>query len=248
MIELDGKTAVITGASSGIGKATAHKLAENGVSIVLASRSIDELEKIAEKLEEKHDVEASAVKTDVTDEKEVEELFQASEESFGEIDIVVSNAGLAMTGNVEEMPTEHYRKNNSVNIDGMFHVARESIPYLKETEGNLIFLGSIAGKYPRGGNPVYAASKAWTISFAKSLSAQIGEDGVAVTVVNPSEVRTEFNAETGTSFAEAFEEGSVTEPEQIADGIIFAARQDKNNTVEELNLYRRDKLGDTELG
>ena len=248
MIELEGKTAVVTGASSGIGKATAHKLAENGVSVVLASRTIEELEKIAEKIQEKHSVEASAVKTDVTDEKDVEKLFQASEEKFDEIDIVVSNAGLAMTGKIEEMPTEHYKANNEVNIDGMFYVAREAIPHVKETEGNLIFLGSIAGKYPRGPNPVYAASKAWTINFAKSLSAQIGDEGVAVTVVNPSEVRTDFNSEEGTAFKEEFEEGSVTEPESIADGIIYAARQDKTNTVEELNLYRRDKLGDMHLG
>lgn len=248
MIELDGKTAIVTGASSGIGKATAHRLAEEGAAVVLASRSQDELEDIAENIEEKYNVEALPVPTDVTSESQVENLFQETEEEFGEIDIVVSNAGLAMTGEIEGMPTEHYEKNNDVNIDGMFYVARESIPHVKETEGNIIFLGSIAGKYPRGGNPVYAASKAWTISFAKSLSTQIGDEGVAVTVVNPSEVRTDFNSEEGTAFKETFEEGSVTEPESIADGIIYAARQDVTNNVEELNLYRRDKLGDMHLG
>lgn len=248
MRSIKGKTAIVTGASSGIGKATTHRLAEEGASVVLASRSKDELEEIAEKIEEKYGADALAVKTDVTSESEVENLFQETMEKFGEIDIVVSNAGLAMTGEIEEMPTEHYRTNNDVNIDGMFYVARESIPHLKQTEGNLVFLGSIAGKYPRGGNPVYAASKAWTISFAKSLSAQIGDQGVAVTVVNPSEVRTDFNSEEGTAFKETFEKGSVTEPESIADGIIYAAQQEATNTVEELNLYRRDKLGDMHLG
>lgn len=248
MIDLEGKTAVVTGASSGIGKATSYRLAEEGMSVVLASRNKAELRNIAEDIQQRYSTEALAVKTDVTSEKDVKDLFRAAKEEYKQIDIVVSNAGLAMTGEVEDMPTEHYRRNNEVNIDGMFHVARESISYLKDTEGNLIFMGSIAGKYPRGTNPVYAASKAWTINFAKSLSAQIGGEGVAVTVVNPSEVRTEFNAETGTSFAEAFEEGDVTEPEQIADGVVFAAKQDKNNTVEELNLYRRDKLSDMELG
>lgn len=248
MRNIDGKTAVITGASSGIGEATAHKLAENQASVVLASRSREKLEKIAEEINQEYGVETLVVPTDVTDEEDVQNLFEKTQDEFGEIDIVVSNAGLAMSGEVEGMPTEHYQKNNEVNIDGMFYTGRESIPYLKETEGNLIFLGSIAGKYPRGGNPVYAASKAWTISFAKSLSAQIGDTGVAVTVVNPSEVRTDFNSEEGTAFKEAFEEGSVTEPESIAEGILFAAQQDSTNTVEELDLYRRDKLGDMELG
>ncbi|MFO7793995.1 MAG: SDR family oxidoreductase [Candidatus Nanohaloarchaea archaeon] len=248
MKNINGKTAIITGASSGIGEATAHKLAENQASVVLASRSKEKLEGIADEIEEKHGVKTKVIPTDVTDEKEVENLFEKTQKEFGEIDIVISNAGLAMSGEVEEMPTEHYRKNNGVNIDGMFFTGREAIPYLKETEGNLIFLGSIAGKYPRGGNPVYAASKAWTISFTKNLSAQIGDSGVAVTVVNPSEVRTDFNSEEGTAFKEAFEEGSVTEPESIAEGILFAAKQESTNTVEELDLFRRDKLSDMELG
>ena len=248
MNSVEGKTAIITGASSGIGEATAHKVAENQASVVLASRSKEKLEEIAEEIREKYGVDSKVIPTDVTDEKEVENLFEETQEEFDEIDIVVSNAGLAMSGEVEEMPTEHYRKNNEVNIDGMFFTGREAIPYLKETEGNLIFLGSIAGKYPRGTNPVYAASKAWTISFAKSLSAQIGDSGVAVTVVNPSEVRTDFNSEEGTAFKEAFEEGSVTEPESIAEGILFAAKQESNNTVQELDLFRRDKLKDMTLG
>jgi NADP-dependent 3-hydroxy acid dehydrogenase YdfG len=248
MQDVSGKTAVITGASSGIGEATAHKLAENGVNIVLASRTKEKLEEIAGEIEKQHGTETEVFQTDVSSEEDVKNLFKETESCFEEIDIVISNAGLAMSGEVEDMPTEHYRKNNNVNIDGMFFTGREAISYLKETEGNLIFLGSIAGKYPRGGNPVYAASKAWTISFAKSLSAQIGDSGVAVTVVNPSEVRTDFNSEEGTAFKEAFEEGSVTEPESIAEGILFAAKQESTNTVEELDLYRRDKLGDMELG
>lgn len=248
MQELDGKTALITGASSGIGEATAFKLAEENASLALASRSQDKLEEIAAEIEEKHGVDTKVIPTDVTDKNKVGEMVEETVQAFNGLDIVVSNAGLVMTGDVEGMPVEHYRKNNEVNIDGMFYTAKASIPYLRESEGNLIFLGSIAGKYPRGGNPVYAASKAWTISFAKSLSAQIGDNGVAVTVVNPSEVRTDFNSEEGTAFKEAFEEGSVTEPESIAEGIVFAAKQDKTNTVEELDLYRRDKLGDMELG
>lgn len=248
MQELDNKTAIITGASSGIGKATAHRLAEGNANVVLASRSEEKLQETADKIESKHNVETLVVPTDVTSEEQIEKLFEQTEEIFGEVDIVVSNAGLTYTGEIEDMPTDHYEKTNAVNIDGMFYVARESISYLKETEGNLIFLGSIAGQYPRGTNPVYAASKWWTRGFARSLGAQIGDKGVAVTVVNPSEVRTEFNAEEGTAFKDAFEEGSVTEPEQIADGIVFAAKQDQTNTVAELDLYRRDKLGDMELG
>ena len=88
---------------------------------------------------------------------------------------------------------------------------------------------------------MYVATKWWIRGFAKSVSAQVGNDGVAVTVINPSEVRTEFGADSGTSFTDRLEEREVTEPEEIAEAVVFAAVQ-SNSMVSELDLYRRDKL------
>jgi NADP-dependent 3-hydroxy acid dehydrogenase YdfG len=129
-----------------------------------------------------------------------------------------------------------------VNCDGAFHLARATLPHLRASAGNLVFVGSIAGEYPRPFNPVYAATKWWTRGFAHSLAAQVGDEDVAVTTVNPSEVRTEFFSEEGTPIAERHEPGSVSEPEDVAAAIVFAARQQPPNTVHELDLYRRDKL------
>jgi NADP-dependent 3-hydroxy acid dehydrogenase YdfG len=176
----------------------------------------------------------------------VEEAVEETVEKFGKLDIVLNNAGLTMTGEIEDMPTDHYRKTMDVNVDGMFFTARAAIPYLKETDGNLIFIGSIAGEYPRGVNPLYAATKWWTRGFALSLSSQIGED-VAVSVINPSEVRTMFNSEEGEAFEESFDKGEVTEPEDIADAVLYAAKQETRNNAAEIDLYRRDKLGDMSL-
>jgi short-subunit dehydrogenase len=89
---------------------------------------------------------------------------------------------------------------------------------------------------------VYAATKWWLRGFAHSVAAQVGDAGVGVSVVNPSEVRTEFGSEEGDPFEERFDAGEVTEPEEVADAIVFAARQDRS-TVQELDLYRRDKFG-----
>ena len=127
------------------------------------------------------------------------------------------------------------------NADGMFFTTRAALPHLRESSGNLIFIGSFAGKYPRPFNPVYAATKWWTRGFAHSVEAQVGDDDVGVTVVNPSEVRTEFGAVYGESFSERFDEGEVTEPKEIAEAVAFAAAQE-NSTVSELDLYRRDKF------
>jgi len=242
MKELNGKTAIITGASSGIGKQTAHKLGEQGANIVLSSRSIGKLKELAENIEKQYGSEAIAIETDVTQEEDVNRMFEKTEQKFGEIDIVVANAGLAVGDQVEEMASDEFHKMMDVNCDGVFFTARESITYLKETEGNLILLGSFAGQYPRPANPVYAATKWWVRGFGLSLSAQVGDDNVAVSIVNPTEVRTEFASESGSSFAERFEEGEVTEPEDIAEAITFAAKQEKPNTVNEIDMYRRDKM------
>lgn len=248
MKDLEGRNALVTGASSGIGKASAKKLAENGVNVAVASRSRDELKELSERLEDEHGVTTAVIPTDVKEEDEVSEMMDRAVEELGALDIVLNNAGLARTGDIEEMPTEHYRDTMGVNCDGMFFTAREAIPHLKETGGNLIFIGSIAGQYPRGGNPLYAATKWWTRGFALSLSAQIGDEDVAVSVINPSEVRTDFNSEEGEAFEETFEKGEVTEPEDIAEAVVYAARQEDRNTAAEIDLYRKDKLGDMHLG
>lgn len=238
---LEGKTAIVTGASAGIGSETVHALAEAGADVVLAARSEDRLEAIAERVEESAGVEALVVPTDVTDEDAVKTLVSRTVEHFGGLDILVNNAGLARGSGVEDLSTEHYRHMMAVNADGMFFTTREALSHLRESDGHLIFIGSFAGKFPRPFNPIYAATKWWTRGFAKSVSAEAGEDDVAVTVINPSEVRTEFYSEDGEPFEEQYEKGEVCEPDEIADAVVFAAEQDLS-MVSELDLYRRDKF------
>ncbi|MFB6083205.1 MAG: SDR family oxidoreductase [Halorientalis sp.] len=237
---LDGDTAVITGASSGIGRATAHAFAREGANVVVAARSEDRLDDVAATVREEHGTEALVVPTDVRDEDAVEALIDATVEEFGGLDVVVSNAGLARGGPIEDMSTDQYRTMMDTNVDGMFFAARAATPHLRESGGAMVFLGSFAGQYPRPSNPVYAASKWWTRGFAKSLSAQVGDD-FAVSVVNPAEVRTEFGYEDGTPFKEQFEAGDASEPEEIAEAIVFAATRSPS-MAPEIDLYRRDKF------
>jgi NADP-dependent 3-hydroxy acid dehydrogenase YdfG len=238
---LDGKAALVTGASSGIGEATAHALARDGARVALASRREKALNDVAKKIESEWDAEMLVVPTDVRDEGSVEEAVETTVEAFGGLDVLVNNAGLARGESVEEMSTGDYETMMETNVDGVFYATRAAIPHLRETKGNLIFVGSFAGQYPRPFNPVYAASKWWVRGFALSVEGNVGDDGVAVTVVNPSEVRTEFGSAYGESFAERFEEGDVTEPEEVAEAIAFAAERE-NSTVSELDIYRRDKF------
>ena len=239
---LEGKTAVITGASSGIGSETARLLSTDGANLVLAARREDRLEALADELESKHGVDAVAVPTDIRDETAVEALVKETVEMFGGLDVLVNNAGTARGSDVSELTTEEYRTMMETNVDGVFFATRVALPHLKASEGHLVFVGSFAGQYPRPFNPVYAATK-WAVrGFALSVEASAGPDGVAVTVVNPSEVRTEFGSESGESFEERFNPGEVTEPEEVAEAIRFAVRQ-QGSTLSEIDVYRRDKLG-----
>ena len=238
---LDGEVAIVTGASAGIGRATAHALAREGATVALAARRRERLDTVAKRLHEEYDAETLVVPTDVTDEAAVDDLVETTVAELGGLDALVSNAGLARGSDVEGMATEDYRAMMDTNVDGTFFATRAALPYLRESEGTLVIIGSFAGQYPRPFNPVYAATKWWVRGFARSVSAQVGDDGVAVTVINPSEVRTEFGSEYGDPFAERFEPGEVTEPEAVAEAVVFAVGQG-TSMVSELDLYRRDKF------
>jgi NADP-dependent 3-hydroxy acid dehydrogenase YdfG len=239
---LDGQAAVVTGASSGIGAEIARVLAEDGADVAIAARRVDRLETVAEEIRTETGSAVEVVPTDVTDSGAVAALVEAAVDRFGSLDVAVCNAGLAVDEPVAQLTDEEYALMRGVNVDGMFYTARESIPHLVESGGHLVFMGSMSGNHPRPANPVYAATKWWTRGFAVSLQASLGEDDIAVSCINPTEVRTEFGSESGTPSKDAFDPGEVTEAIAVADAVAYAVRQESPNSITSLDLYRRDKL------
>ncbi len=237
-----GETALVTGASSGIGRATARALARDGAAVTLTARREDRLEALAEELRTRYDAEALVAPTDVTAYAEVEDAVARTVDRFGRLDVVVANAGVFRSGDPEATPLEVHRSMLDVNVNGTLHTARASLPALRDTGGVLVVTGSVAGRFPLPANPLYAASKWWTRGFALSLAGAVGDDDVAVSLVNPSEVRTEAGAQDREPNKERHEPGTVTEPEDVAEAIVFAATQESPNAVVELDLFRRDKL------
>ena len=240
---LDEQTAIVTGASSGIGAATSRALAAEGANVVLAARSADRLEELATEIEADHGVEMLVVPTDVREETAVDALIEETVAAFDGFDVLVNNAGLARGSDVETMATDDYETMQATNIDGMFYATRAAIPHVRERDGHQIFVGSFAGQYPRSYNPVYAASKWWTRGFAKSVAAQVGDDGVGVTVVNPGAVRTEFESTDGEAFEDVFEAGEASEPAEVADAIAFAATRE-GSSISEIDINNRGKFAD----
>jgi len=240
---LAGETALVTGAASGIGRASAYALARDGANIVGADIQVDELESFMTTLEDEFGVDTLVMETNVRNEDEVEAMVDQSVSEFGELNVLASIAGLiAGEPDLEDLSTEDYRTMMETNLDGLFYSTRAALPHIRETEGNVIFIGSFAGHYPRPAHPVYAATKWWTRGFAKSLQANVGDDGIGLTVVNPSETRTGFGPGE-TVFEDEFEEGEKTEPEEVAEAVALAARYD-SSTIDEINVFARDKFTD----
>jgi len=239
---IDGDRALVTGASSGIGYATARALASEGVDVAVTARREERLWELAEEITDAYGTEVLVEPADIQEQDAVKELVDRAVSAFGGFDVVVNNAGVAISGHVKEQPMEEYETMMATNVDGTFYVTRATLPYLKESEGTLVFIGSFGGQYPRPKTAVYAATKWWTRGFAQSVQADVGDDGVGVSLVNPTEVRTELGSESGKSMQEYFDSGEITAPEEVAEAIVFAARQRGTSTVSSMDLYRRDKL------
>lgn len=237
-----GDVALITGASSGIGAATARRLADAGVDVVLAARREAALADVAADCEAAG-VDAVSVPTDVTDHAAVEALVDATLERFGRLDIAVVNAGIGEARDVpvSELPVEQFDRVTATNVHGAFYTTRAALPPLRDAGGALVFVGSYKGKHPSTSTPVYAASKWWLRGFALSVAGQVGPDGVGVTLVNPSGVTTRF----GTEFRDrpntaALDDASTLDATDVAEAIAYAAAQEPPATVTELDLNRRD--------
>lgn len=242
--DTDGRVALITGASSGIGAATARRLAAAGTDVVLAARSEEPLRAVRDECREAG-VDALAVPTDVTDRTAVDALVEAAVDRFGRLDTAVVNAGIGEARDVPltDLPVEQFERVTATNVHGAYYTTRAVLPALRDSNGTLVYVGSYKGKHPSTSTPVYAASKWWLRGFALSVSGRVGPDDVAVTLVNPSGVTTKFGSEFRDRTNDvALDPSTTLDPTDVAEAIAYAADQETPVTVTELDLNRRDVL------
>ncbi len=237
---LGGQTVLVTGASSGIGAATAERVGAAGATVVLAARREERLAGVVERVEAAGG-RAHAVPTDVRDADAVDALVETAVERAGGLDAAVVNAGV---GEVRDAPLADvdFEAVTRTNVDGAFHTVRAALPALRESGGQAVLVGSYLGSHPSAATPVYAASKWWLRGFARSLAARYG-DAVGVSVVSPAAVRSEFGHGTrDRTNVERYDEGEALSPAQVAASVVFCLRQTPPATVAELDLYRRESI------
>ena len=233
---LAGKTVVVTGASSGIGEATARLLAQHRRNVVLAARREDRLNSLAAELGER----ALAVPTDVTDPAACEALVSRAVGDFGSLDILVANAGLGLYGSIAEGEPEDWRKMFEVNVLGVLHVTRAAVRHmLGRGSGDVVFVSSLAGRrIPRADGTVYAATKHALTAVAEGLRMEVHKEGIRVITVEPGLVRTEFPESSYPSAREYYaqREYSPLEAEDIARAVLYAVEQPPRVSVNEILL------------
>ena len=191
MEKLEGKVAVITGASKGIGEGIAKVYAKYGAKCVLAARGPKVLE-LAEELR-KQGYEAIGVQTDVSDFQSVEKLVCTAEETYGPVDILVNNAGITRDNLLMRMKDEEWNDIIETNLSSVFRLSKAVMrAMMKKRHGRIITIGSVVGTMGNGGQANYAAAKAGLIGFSKSLAREVASRGITVNVVAPGFIETDM--------------------------------------------------------
>jgi NADP-dependent 3-hydroxy acid dehydrogenase YdfG len=221
------RTLIITGASSGIGAASAKAAAASGWNVVLLARSQDKIEALAKEIGDA----ALALPCDVTNRDQLEAAFAKASDQFGQIDAVYANAGMGVaTPGVEHGDPQAWEEMIQLNILAVLFAAKLAIPYLRETKGHFLVTGSKAGRDVMKGS-VYSATKHFVHGFGENLAEEMREWGGRATVIAPGMVNTDF-----------FDDDlpSKIQPEDVANAVVYALGQPDTAAVREIYIMPND--------
>ncbi|BAY29780.1 short-chain dehydrogenase/reductase SDR [Nostoc carneum NIES-2107] len=233
MTKLEGKVAVVTGASKGIGASIAKHLAAEGAAVVVnyasskegADRVVDEIISAGGK--------AIAVQANVAKKAEIEHLFTETQQAFGRVDILVNNAGIYEFSPLEDITEAHFHKQFDINVLGLILTSQQAVKHFDSTGGSIINISSIVSTLPSPNASIYSATKAAVDAITKSLAKELGPRRIRVNSINPGMVETEGTHTAGITESEGRQQieaqtplGRIGQPQDIAPAVVFLASAD----------------------
>lgn len=242
--KLNGTTAIITGASSGIGEATAIELAAHGATVAVVARRKERLDGLVATIEASGGT-AVAIEADITDRAQAENAVQTVVDRFGRLDILINNAGLMLLGQVIDTDVEEWERMIAVNQNGLLYMTKAALPHLLEAGKNelrgvadIVNISSIAGRQAWANFGPYSMTKFGVNGFTESLRQEVTQKQVRVGVLEPGAVATELVSHNTDEVMEAVNESNVIpvplQPEDIAESIAYMVTRNPRSSIAEL--------------
>ncbi len=249
---LDGTAALVTGASSGIGEATARALAAQGAAVAVAARRRDRLDALVAAIEGEGG-RAIAIEADVTDQHQAIGAVERTVEELGRLDVVINNAGVMLLGPAVGAPTEEWDRMVQLNVNGVLYVAHAAIPHLLRAAedgprgvADLVNVSSVAGRRATTGSGVYNATKFAVNAFSESLRQEVTERHVRVAVIEPGAVATELTThlrdEVREQLAPSFAGLDRLEAEDVAEAISYVVTRPRRVAINELLIRPTEQV------
>lgn len=237
-IDLSGRAIAITGASSGIGEATALACAAAGASVALAARRTDRIDALAQRINE-NGGRAIAIPTDVGEEEQARAFVERAHGELGRLDGLINNAGVMLLGPIDGAPTEEWRRMIHVNLFGVLYCTHAALPLMRaQGSGDIVNVSSVAGRVARAGSGVYNLTKWGVNAFSEALRQECVGAGIRVTIVEPGAVATELPSHNRPPIIEQmmkrFEGVVPMQARDIANAILFALGQPPHVSLNEL--------------
>ncbi len=251
--QLDGSVALVTGASSGIGEATALALAGLGASVALVARRKDRLEALAERVQAVG-AQALVIEADITSREQAEAAVEQTASQFSRLDIVINNAGVMLLGPIEDAPLEEWERMVHINVLGLLYCSHAALPHLLKAAddsprgvADLVNISSVAGRVARQGSGVYNLTKHGVGAFSESLRQEVTGRHVRVSLVEPGAVATELAShnrpEIQESIGQRFGKIERLEAQDIAEAIAYIVTRPRRVAINEILIRPTEQEG-----
>lgn len=250
-MDLKGKVAIVTGASSGIGEATAHELAKRGVRVAIVARRKDRLDILAKAIQHDGEGEALVIEADITDKVTCQKVIDQVLKKWKKIDILINNAGVMLLGPSAQAPLEEWEQMVHLNLLGLMYMTYAALPSMRQAQGgHLVNLSSVAGRTVNAGSAVYNATKWGVNAFTEALRQEFVDEqsGIRTTLIEPGAVDTELVSHNRPEVQEGLQArfkgiSKKLESEDIANAILYAVSRPKHVNVNEILIRPTQQRG-----